>query len=34
LISSDNYNCIIVPAGTNFDTWEQSFLATGPFVLK
>ncbi len=33
LISTDNYNCIIVPAGTNFDTWEKTFVGTGPFKL-
>ena len=33
LISSDNYNCIIVPNGTNFDTFEKTMVATGPFKL-
>jgi len=34
LISSDNYNCIIVPKGTNFDTWQQNFIGTGPLKYK
>jgi peptide/nickel transport system substrate-binding protein len=33
LISSDNYNAIIVPKGTNFKTWQSSFLGTGAFKL-
>ena len=33
IISSDNYNMIIVPKGTNFDTWQQTFIGTGPFKL-
>ena len=33
LISTDNYNCIIVPAGTDFGTWEKTFIGTGPFKL-
>jgi peptide/nickel transport system substrate-binding protein len=34
LISSDNYNCIIVPKGTDFSTYEQNQVGTGPFILK
>jgi peptide/nickel transport system substrate-binding protein len=34
LISSDNYNMVIVPNGTNFDKWEKTFVGTGPFVMK
>jgi peptide/nickel transport system substrate-binding protein len=33
LISSDNYNMIIVPDGTDFSTWEKTFIGTGPFIL-
>jgi peptide/nickel transport system substrate-binding protein len=33
LISSDNYNAIIVPKGTNFKTWQNSFIGTGAFKL-
>jgi peptide/nickel transport system substrate-binding protein len=34
IISSDNYNLIIVPTGTNFGTWQKTFIGTGPFKLK
>jgi peptide/nickel transport system substrate-binding protein len=34
LVSSDNYNAIIVPAGTNFADWQSSFVGTGPFKLQ
>ncbi len=34
LVSSDNYNAIIVPDGTNFGTWQSTFIGTGPFTLK
>jgi peptide/nickel transport system substrate-binding protein len=34
LISTDNYNCIIVPKGTDFAGYEQTFQGTGPFVLQ
>jgi peptide/nickel transport system substrate-binding protein len=34
LISSDNYNMIIVPKGTDYSKWEKTFIGTGPFVLK
>jgi peptide/nickel transport system substrate-binding protein len=34
LVSSDNYNAIIVPKGTDFGKWQKSFLGTGPFKLK
>jgi len=32
-VSSDNYNAVILPAGTNGD-YEQSFIGTGPFKLE
>jgi peptide/nickel transport system substrate-binding protein len=34
LVSSDNYNSIIVPKGTNFATWQKTMIGTGPFKLK
>ena len=34
LISSDNYNMIIVPKGTDYEKWEKTFVGTGPFVMK
>jgi peptide/nickel transport system substrate-binding protein len=34
LISTDNYNAIIVPKGTDFAGWEKTFQGTGPFVLQ
>ncbi len=34
LISSDNYNMVIVPKGTDFDKWEKTFIGTGPFMVK
>jgi peptide/nickel transport system substrate-binding protein len=34
LVSSDNYNAIIVPKGTDFAKWQTSFIGTGPFKLK
>jgi peptide/nickel transport system substrate-binding protein len=34
LVSSDNYNAIIVPAGTDYGTWQKSFVGTGPFKLR
>jgi peptide/nickel transport system substrate-binding protein len=34
LVSSDNYNAIIVPKGTDFGKWQKTFLGTGPFKLK
>jgi peptide/nickel transport system substrate-binding protein len=34
LISSDNYNMIIVPKDTDYSKWEKTFVGTGPFVLK
>jgi peptide/nickel transport system substrate-binding protein len=33
LISSDNYNMIIVPKGTDFSKWVNTFIGTGPFKL-
>jgi len=34
LVSSDNYNAIIVPKGTDFGKWQKTFVGTGPFTLK
>jgi peptide/nickel transport system substrate-binding protein len=34
LVSSDNYNAIILPGDFDPDTWEESFLGTGPWVLN
>lgn len=34
LVSSDNYNAIILPADFDPDTWEKSFLGTGPWMLN
>ena len=34
LVSSDNYNAIILPADFDPAEWEQSFLGTGPWVLE
>jgi peptide/nickel transport system substrate-binding protein len=33
LVSSDNYNVIIIPDGFDPAKWERSFLGTGPWVL-
>ena len=33
LVSSDNYNAIIVPKGTDWGKWQKSFVGTGPFKL-
>jgi peptide/nickel transport system substrate-binding protein len=33
LVSSDNYNVIIIPNGYNPASWQSSFIGTGPFVL-
>ena len=33
LISSDNYNMIIVPNGTDYSKWEKTFIGTGPFMM-
>jgi peptide/nickel transport system substrate-binding protein len=33
LISSDNYNAIIVPKGTDFSKWQSTFIGTGAFKL-
>jgi peptide/nickel transport system substrate-binding protein len=33
LVSSDNYNAIIVPAGTDFAKWQKTFVGTGAFKL-
>jgi peptide/nickel transport system substrate-binding protein len=34
LLSSDNYNLIIIPNNYDPAKWESSFVGTGPFVLK
>ena len=34
LISSDNYNAIIVPKGTDFSKWQSTFIGTGAFKLS
>jgi peptide/nickel transport system substrate-binding protein len=34
LVSSDNYNAIIVPKGTDFAKWQSTFIGTGAFKLK
>jgi peptide/nickel transport system substrate-binding protein len=34
LVSSDNYNAVIVPKGTDFGSWQKTFVGTGPFKLK
>ena len=34
IISSDNYNAVIVPKGTDFGSWQKSFVGTGPFKLQ
>jgi peptide/nickel transport system substrate-binding protein len=34
LVSSDNYNAIIVPKGTDFGKWQSTFIGTGPFKLQ
>jgi peptide/nickel transport system substrate-binding protein len=33
LVSSDNYNAIIVPKGTDFSSWQHTFVGTGAFKL-
>jgi peptide/nickel transport system substrate-binding protein len=33
-VSSDNYNAIIVPAGSDFSTWQSTFIGTGAFKLS
>ena len=33
LVSSDNYNAVIVPKGTDFTKWQKTFIGTGPFKL-
>jgi peptide/nickel transport system substrate-binding protein len=33
LVSSDNYNAIIVPKGTDFSKWQTTFVGTGAFKL-
>jgi peptide/nickel transport system substrate-binding protein len=34
-LSSDNYNCVIVPDGTDLgNAWAKTMIGTGPFLLK
>jgi peptide/nickel transport system substrate-binding protein len=33
LVSSDTYNAIIVPKGTDFSKWQSTFMGTGAFKL-
>ncbi len=33
LVSSDNYNAIIVPQGTDYGKWQSTFVGTGAFKL-
>lgn len=33
LVSTDNYNAIIVPDGTDFSKWQSTFVGTGAFKL-
>lgn len=33
LVSSDNYNAIIVPKGTDYTKWQSTFIGTGAFKL-
>jgi peptide/nickel transport system substrate-binding protein len=34
IVSSDNYNAIIVPKGTDYSKWQSTFVGTGPFKLQ
>lgn len=34
LVSSDTYNAIIVPNGTDFAKWQTTFIGTGPWKLR
>src|ERR1035437_7731723 len=34
LVSSENYNAIIVPKGTDFSKWQSTFIGTGAFKLQ
>jgi peptide/nickel transport system substrate-binding protein len=34
LVSSDTYNAIIVPKGTDFANWAKTFIGTGPWKLQ
>ena len=34
LVSSDNYNAIIVPDGTDYAKWQSTFVGTGAFKLS
>jgi peptide/nickel transport system substrate-binding protein len=34
LVSSDNYNCVIMPKGFDHTTYAKVFPGTGPFIMK
>ena len=34
IVSTDNYNAIIVPKGTDISKWQDTFIGTGPFKFK
>jgi peptide/nickel transport system substrate-binding protein len=34
IVSSDNYNAIVVPKGTDYAKWGKTMVGTGPFKLK
>jgi peptide/nickel transport system substrate-binding protein len=34
LVSSDNYNAIVVPKGTDFAKWQKTFVGSGAFKLE
>jgi len=34
IVSSDNYNAVIVPKGTDYAKYQKTFIGTGPFKLS
>lgn len=34
LVSSDSYNAIIVPKGTDYSKWQSTFIGAGPWKLR
>jgi peptide/nickel transport system substrate-binding protein len=34
LVSSDVYNSVVVPDGTDYEGWQKTFLGTGPWKMK
>jgi peptide/nickel transport system substrate-binding protein len=34
IVSSDNYNAVIVPKGTDYAKYQKTFIGTGPFKLQ